>query len=846
MKRNRNWERAALVAVITAARISAAGPREAYVPLAASGWHARWDATTGGVGELWGGRVDAAGAVRDPDVAERAARAFVAAHAELFGTAADGLVLAANELDGDVRTVGFRQTSQGLPVVGGQVAFVFSHDRLFAVLAHAYPDVRTAAVAPRAGVTRAIYPLAPGDYRVVEVREVAAPHGPERWTEYVALDGTPLARTSNVMRATGTLAYDAGVRYATGPRASFPAGAAAITIDGAAATTGADGSFAWTGTSPATVVPGVTGTYVQVIDESGMPATASLPAQDGQTVTWSEAGNETGDAQVSAFVYASLAKAKAREVNPAVAAWLDTPLPVHVDTAGSCDAYSTADELHLFLAGAGCQNTALVGDVVFHEFGHTLHAHSIIAGAGAFQPELSEGLADFGAANLTEDPGVGRGFYFTDDPVRDLDPPGHEQHWPEDIDADTHVTGDILAGALWDLRKALVRDLGHDAGVVQTEKIFTGIMQRAASIPASYLAALVADDDDGNLGNGTPHECAIRQAFGVHGLADTGFETTTVAPPVIDGLALAVAVTVPSGQPCPPPQVTSITVTWRAGAGAASTFALAASGATWSGAFPAQPAGTLLHYRVDAALDDGTHIVLPDNPADPDYELYAGGAVPIACEPMDTDPGWAQTGNLGPEWEFARPYPTGAGRDPHATHTGLYMLGTAIQHGTYRPSEMTSIATPAYDVSGFSNVHLQYWRWLTVEDARYDQAAITVNGTQVWQNAATPGGTLDHIDKEWRFQDLDLGPLVTGGTAQITWSLATDDSNQFGGWMLDDVCLVGDPVAPTITAGGGGGCSTTPGPGAALVALVAYLLWRASSRSRSRRWPSRSVSARMP
>src|SRR5262249_47184908 len=148
---------------------------------------------------------------------------------------------------------------------------------------------------------------------------------------------------------------------------------------------------------------------------------------------------------------------------------------------------SDNNAVHLARGVAGCENTGRVADIVFHEFGHVFHFHSIIPGMGAFQLDLAEGLADFNAANINDDPGIGRGLDFTDAAVRDIDPPNYEMSYPRDLNIDAHISGEIISGALWDLRKTL--------GVTQTEKIFAGVMQRAPDIPGSYMAALVADDD---------------------------------------------------------------------------------------------------------------------------------------------------------------------------------------------------------------------------------------------------------------------------------------------------------------------------------------------------------------
>lgn len=174
----------------------------------------------------------------------------------------------------------------------------------------------------------------------------------------------------------------------------------------------------------------------------------------------------------------------------------------------------------------------------------------------------------------------------------------------------------------------------------------------------------------------------------------------------------------------------------------------------------------------------------------PQYQLYLGGTTPIWCERFNADPQWIQTGN--PEWQWAIPSANPASGDPRTARTGSHVLGIDVtQDGRYVFGDATSVETPAIDVSGYAHVRLQYWRWLTVEDAKFDNATITANGTPVWTNVSSAAGDLDHIDKEWRFHDLDLTDNAAGGSITLAWTLASDQSGQFGGWSLDDVCLVG-------------------------------------------------------
>ncbi len=802
------------VVVASGSSVRRARAVEAMAPDPA-GWRRLRDRDTGVVTQLWGGHVDVPGATRDPVLAERAARAFLAAHlAELApGARLEDLVLASNRLDGALRTVAFFQTAHGLRVVGGQLHVVIGHDRLFVATSAALPDVRvslprarqagslarttawlrnatTAAITLRTTGERVIIPLVrgPGDvsYAVADVVDATAGH--DRWTVYVAPDGAPILRASRHHHATAALRYDVGERYASGTRAAANAVRATITVDGAATTTAADGTFSWPTATSATVIPGLAGAVVQIINEAGALATATLTAQPGVPVVWSMAGNELADAQLSAYVYGSIAKAAGARMHPGLA-WLEQPLEIHVNIDDTCNAFSTGDAIFFFRGDSLCQNTARLADVVHHEFGHSFHQQSIIEGAGAMDASTVEGIADFFAATITNDSGIGRGFFYTDDAVRELDPLGNERAYPRDLSPTSHVTGLIIGGALWDLRKQLIGKLGTPAGIAAAEKIFVGILQRAGDLTETYVSALTADDDDSNLGNGTPNSCIIESAFGRHGLAGANFQATTIAPPVVDGTTVSLAVTTPTTA-CPPAAVTGMTLWWATGVDEPVALPMTAQGGTWSATIPTPPDGTVISYRVVATLDNAESIAYPDNPADPMYQLFVGTATPIWCERLDTDPMWQQTGAI--EWDVALPNPVNAAAgDPPAPYDGPAMLGTDLRgDGRYRPDIMTAITTPPIDASRYGRVHLQFRRWLTIEDAGLDVATIRVNTAQVWANAGTPARTLDHVDKEWRFVDLDVTPYAAAPFT-IQWTLASDPTRNLGGWNLDEICVVG-------------------------------------------------------
>jgi hypothetical protein len=850
-------------------------PRAATAPPPALvGWHLTRDADTGVVSELWGGTVAAPGAIADPARAEAAARAFVGAHLERLapGSRASDLIVLSNTRDGALRSVGLAQRAGGLPVIGGAIGVTFAHDRLVAVTSTALPYVVvSASPAGVAGPTnpaaarrwlaaaghdaylvgrgpRAILPLIRGPrditYHLVDALELAATAGHERWTVYVAPDGTPLARASLLAHATGTLAFDVPVRWPAA-RQAYPATACAVTVDGAAATTDATGALTWPTAVAASVAPTTSGPVVHVHDATGATLSAALALAPGATTTWSLAATATADAQLTAFIHTGLAKDRARRINPAIAAWLDQPLDVSVNETGACNASSDQLGLYFDLGDAACENTGRIADVIYHEFGHSLHRASMLPGLGAFDVAMSEGLADFNAANLTGDPGFARGLTFDATPLRDLDPPGVERRWPRDINSDVHVTGLILGGALWDLRKRLIADLGQAAGVAAAERVFRGVLERAADIPGAYLAAQIADDDDGDLSNGTPHLCAIHHGFAPHGLAPD-YPQTTIGSPTGDGPTITVPVTEPDVPGCQPVKVAAIAVDWQDGPEGGHLplpRTAGAPAAAFTGTLPPLPDDTVVTYQVVVTYDDGTTERRPDNPADPRYQRYLGPVTTLWCDRFDAEPtSWHSAGVLGPEWQWATPTTTSAD-DPAAAFTGSHVYGTDVGPiDTYQNNQDSQATTPSVDVRGYHEVRLQYRRWLTVQDAAHDQATIEVDHAPRWTNATAA----DHLDREWRLHDLDLSSTLPRDWLTVTWRLKSDAAFTHGGWTLDDVCLVAvgprDPLpcgspgadacpAPSgLCAAGGDPRGLVPG---LLVAALAITRRRRGVSSRS-------------
>ena len=819
----------------------------AFQTAAGGHWQAAWDVATGVPTRIWGSGMPAPGAIANAAAAEAFARKVLADHIALLapGASASDFELVSNVYDGNIRALGFVQRANGLRVVGGQISFEFKHDRLFVIGSEALPNVHVATVRahlaasdlharattavraaiglPSAPVSAlgpdVILPLVGDDtvlgYRVVSSVELDG-GADGRYRAYADVTSGALVAVQQLNEyATGTVFYAGVDRYPSHGYANRPAPSAHLFVNSAPQTTMPDGTISWSSDASVPVVTSTGGDLVTIADKSmgGSLASSTLQMMPGGWVLWDESTDPLFDAQVDAYLDTNIAKQYIRDrVDPNMPT-LNDQMTVNVNLTQTCNAFFDGTALNFFQStplpctqaalqsDQCCENTARIQDVNFHEYGHRVHTAEIIMGVGDFDGAMSEGVADFLAADILDDSGMGRGFFFTDQPLRELDPADSEWRWPDDIE-EIHHTGMIIGGTLWDLRKAFIAQYGYDQGELLTNKIYVGVLRRSINIPTTLIEALATDDDDGDLSNGTPHECAIRDAWGRHGLRTAS--GTIEAPGALaeDASAIGVAIDVTglSGR-CQGDVVVGATLGWApdlSGRPTQSVAGVLAGNNRFYAQLPLTPHDTT-YYQATISFSDGSKMVLPDNLADKYYQLYTGITIPLYCTDFEqADPltqGWTtgtDDGSPSPwQWSTSPAGPT----DPPAAFSGTHIF-SMTPGANYAPSEHSWAQLPDVPVGQYSDVRLQYRRWLGVEDSHFDQARILINGQRAWINWTQNMGdssSIAHIDKEWRFQDVALSAYITDKTARVAWDLKSDGGLEYGGWALDDVCIVANP-----------------------------------------------------
>ena len=199
---------------------------------------------------------------------------------------------------------------------------------------------------------------------------------------------------------------------------------------------------------------------------------------------------------------------------------LDYPMETNIDVAGSCNAFFDGSSINFYAEGGGCHNTAKIVDVVYHEYGHAINSGRYNSGSGMWNGGLNEGFADVWALSLTETPVLGYGWDLVDPTISVRRYDQNRKVYPQDLVGEVHADGEIIAGAFWDLYLNLgsmtqmldlfkyVYDSGVDGPDGDEGSIYTDIL----------LEVLYADDNDGDLSNGTPNDNDIIDAFNQHGI----------------------------------------------------------------------------------------------------------------------------------------------------------------------------------------------------------------------------------------------------------------------------------------------------------------------------------------
>jgi hypothetical protein len=170
-----------------------------------------------------------------------------------------------------------------------------------------------------------------------------------------------------------------------------------------------------------------------------------------------------------------------------------------------------------------------MADVVYHEYGHGLQQFIYDPYSPNYSSSgLSEGCSDYWGMTLTNSPCLGNGFFGEGTCLRD----GNNtlQYPANSCGGAVHCLGEYIMGATWKMRENLIELHGYENGVAISDDLFYWGQTGRPSSDLDYLYEIyVADDNDGNLQNGTLNYSQICNAFGDHNMSVSGLPDCNAA-----------------------------------------------------------------------------------------------------------------------------------------------------------------------------------------------------------------------------------------------------------------------------------------------------------------------------
>jgi hypothetical protein len=425
---------------------------------------------------------------------------------------------------------------------------------------------------------------------------------------------------------------------------------------------------------------------------------------------------------------------------------LDFQMRVSVDVPGDCNAYYDFDGLNFFAAGNGCNSFTEVPDVVYHEYGHAINDifYSETFGISMDNGGLHEGYGDVWGMSLTQSPILAKNAFQRPGlgNIRRYD--WLNRFHPADSTIEPHTTGQIIAGAWW--------DVGVNLGSVPAmTTLFASTYFDGADGPWGaesevyhdvLVSALMNDDNDANLANGTPHFNAITKAFARHGIYLLGrvniVHTELANQPANAPINVRAIVEVAD-----PTYMTGVTLNYKLRGGSWNKVNMTASGSTYTGQIPAQSNVAVIDYYLAAqtvnATDNGISPMTYD-PNGPSYFAtipyqFGTGIVPVDSNTFTVNAtGWT-VGNVpgddatSGQWLHAKPVEStyyddmmdawdGQTGEDHTTGTGKCLItGNAALGDDAGTADVdggkTTVLSPVLNLAGYTSPVISYYRWFS-------------------------------------------------------------------------------------------------------------------------------------
>ncbi len=779
------------------------------------------------------------------------AKAFLQQEFAAFNLPLNELTLTRNYNDGTYINVDFKQVHNGVEVLWSRVSVRFTQDlKIVMIGLDAYRSIPalSASITPATAILKAeqaittsitnssvsndlkIFPYPVDgkyDYRLayaVNVKTINYNKTPGNYLTYVdANSGEILYRQNQVKFFDVKVKGDVHPINQYTPTENRPLKNLKVKVGTTTYYTDAVTGIASVPSGTATI--SLEGKWVQVIDDGGSATAAASYSHtfsvSGDSTTFDITVPHANDRGVNVYYHVNTVHDFMKTKYPTFTV-MDNPLPANVDVVGTCNAFYSGTDINFYAAGGGCNAFSYIGDVMSHEYGHGISDKFYTWQGGSFDNgAMGEGYSDTWANCILKTGIIGAGANSPTDYIRryDINP----KVYPQDIVGEVHADGEIIAGAWWDVA-------GNWGSIDSMGDLFAKSYYGLATGPDGtegtvyhdiLIDALLYDDNNANLNDGTPHFGDIVPAFAAHGIYLLSNTTVNHTSPGTISAGVPVSISADALADYPAFLGDMKMIYRKKGTTATDTTLMTKSGTNYTCQFPSATLGDVYEYIF--AVYDYTNLLSVFSPANaafsngftnrniPNYLLVgyhsqfnepftnltsasAGWTVGNAPNDNATAGKWVIDVPLssvtnGDTVQTGKDHTTGTGKcavTANATSASSQAGNADVDGGR------TSLITEAYDLSKYTNPVISYWRW-------YTNSQSTSNpGKDLWRvwisyNNGTTWNVVEKTfkpDVSWR-RSVVIPDLTQGSTAKLMFT-ATDSisTGVAGTWVeaaIDDI-----------------------------------------------------------